>query len=258
MKKNRRKKNWDDLNLLGLFVIMGFSIIGLAKKFQSVVLNISNWASKNKFKTKIFIGVIQTIIALLGIGIGKNFHDMGYHFSINSSYLFSGTLLLAIIALIKQKRTNKSEPLKLYFRNKIAKATIALSSLMLMTVIGNNIGNNNPTNSPIGYMIEKNHFGLIDKQNNTSSQFISSDIVEKESKIDNAALIALYAFLGVLMAVVLMALTCAVWCWAILSAEVGVVVIAVVATIFMVLLAIYVISAMRRSIDKNAASQAPG
>jgi len=255
IKKNRKKKNWDDFYLIGLFSIIGFSIIGLAKKFQSIVLNISNWASKNKLKTKILIGVLQTGIALLGIGIGTNLNDLGYNFSTNSSYLFSGTLLLAIIALVKQKRASKLEPLKWLFRNKIAQATIALSSLMLMTVIGNNVGTNNPTNSSIGYIIEKNHFGLIEKKNTAISQYDSSIVKEKEARIDKAALVGLYLFLAILMAIVLMALTCVVWCWAILSAEVGVLVIAVIATIFMVLLAIYAISSMRRSIDKNEASK---
>lgn len=227
-------------------------MIGLTKKFHSIVLSISNWASKNKFKTKILIGILQTGIALSGIGIGTNLNDLGFTFSANASYLFSGTFLLAVIALIKQKRASKSEPLKSFFRNKIAQAIIALSSLMLMTVVGNNIGRNNPTNSPVGYIIEKNHFGLIEKKCTTDN---SSVAIEKEAKIDKAALVALYVFLAILMGIILMALTCAVWCWAILSAEVGVIAIAVIATIFMILLAIYVISSMRRSIDKNEAAQ---
>lgn len=257
IKKNRKKKNWDDFYLIGLFAIIGLSTIVLAKKFQYIILSISNWASKNKFKTKVLIGILQTGIALLGIGIGTNLNDLGYTFSTNSSYLFSGILLLAIITLIKQKKASRSEPLKSFFRNKMTQAAIALSSLMLMTVVGNNIGMNNPTDSPVGYIIEKNHFGLIDKENTSSSHYDSIATTEKETRIDKATLVALYVFLAILMAIVLMALTCAVWCWAVLSAEVGVIVIAVVATIFMVLLAIYVISSMRRSIDKNEASETP-
>lgn len=257
IKKIKRKKKWDDFYLIGLFAIIGLSIIGLAKKFQSVVLSISNWASKNKLKTKALIGILQTGIALLGIGIGGNLNDLGYSFSANLSYLFSGTLLFALIVLIKQKKSSNNEPLKFFFRNKMAHATIALSSLMLMSVIGNNIGMSNPTNSPIGYMIEKNHFGLLEKRTSDSNHIVATFATEKDSKIDKAALVALYVFLAILMALVLMGLTCAVWCWAILSSEIGVLAIAFIATIFMILLAIYVISSMRRSIDKNEASKTP-
>lgn len=92
---------------------------------------------------------------------------------------------------------------------------------------------------------------MLEKHTSKTVDFEETQSIKKEAKIEKEGLIALYVFLSILMALVLIALTCAVWCWAIIGGEVIVVILAVVATICFILLSIFVISSMRRSIDER-------
>ena len=251
----KKKNSWDDFYLYGLAGFIGLSIFTFVKKFKIVILKISTWAAKNKKKSQVFIGMIQTTFAVLGVFIGKEFHDLGYDFSSDNSYIFTGLLFIGVILLIRQKISSTKELLKSFFRQKMMHLTIALSSLMLMTVVGNNLGTNNPSKSLAGYLFEKIHIVKLERQKSKVEYSESKTSADKKSRSEKGALVGLYTFLAILMGIVLMGLTCAVWCWAIISAEVGILAIAVVATIAMILLSIFVISAMRRSIDENEASK---
>lgn len=215
--QNKKKNGSDDGYLFGLAALMGLSMFGLLRAFKLTALKLSNWAARNKTKTKVLIGSIQIVYASLGIAIGKSLHDMGYEFSNGSNYVFSGIFLLGIISLFLQKVSSKTDLIKSFFRSKMIHMLIAVSSLMMMAIIGNKVGQNNPTNSPAGYVIEKIHNQSVDRDN--AGLYTSENTVVKEKRhtLSGDGTVGGYIALTIVLGIVLGILCCVFWCWALLA-----------------------------------------
>jgi hypothetical protein len=133
---------------------MAISIIGGIKANKRWVMKMTRWAKANPKKAQVFISVIQIALLLLGIITGFNLKELGYEFSNTSVYIFTA-IMAAGFAYVPffPKRSTIAIPQQVD-KKRFAFMAIALSSVILMAIAGNRIGDIYP-DSPVTHILGK-------------------------------------------------------------------------------------------------------
>ena len=128
--------------------LMALAIMGTIHCNPSRVIKITRWAKANPKKTQVFITVLQLTLMALGIFVGNNFKELGYKLSDTTAYVFTAIIVIGFLSVpFLPKRDTIAIPKKLN-RHRLAFMGIALSSFVMMVLLGNRIGDHYP-NSPI-------------------------------------------------------------------------------------------------------------
>lgn len=135
-------------------LLMGLSIIGGIRSNKKWVMKMTRWAKANPGKAQVYISIIQITLLLLGIITGYNLKELGYEFSNTSVYIFTAIMAsgFAYVPFLP-KRSIIAIPQQLE-KNRFAFMSIALSSVVLMAIAGNRIGDLYP-DSPVTHILEK-------------------------------------------------------------------------------------------------------
>ncbi len=161
--------------------IMALAIFGGIKYNKKKVLKITRWAKTNPIKTQVFISIIQILLLLLAINTGYNLKELNYEFSNITAYIFTGILFIGFASIpFFPKRRTIAIP-KNVDKNRFAYLSIALSSVILMAIIGNRIGDIYP-NSPITQALEKIDQTIFPEDVNSTIEFDESQIGQLQSK----------------------------------------------------------------------------
>lgn len=160
--------------------IMTLSILAGIKYNKKRVLKITRWAKANPKKAQVFISIIQLILLFFAINTGYNLKELGFEFSNSTAYIFSGIMLVgfAFIPFLPKRSTfaiqNRLD------KNRFAYLSITLSSVILMAITGNRIGDNYP-NSPITNALEKIDQSIFPEYINSTIEFDESQIGQLHS-----------------------------------------------------------------------------
>ena len=120
-------------------VLMAVIIIGVIQHYRSRVIRITRWAKANPKKTQVAITVLQMALMVLGIIAGKNFREMGYEFSEITALVFTTIIIIGFASLPFLPKRNRVPIPQEVNKNRLSYLAIALSSFVMMAMVGNRI-----------------------------------------------------------------------------------------------------------------------
>ena len=136
-------------------VFIGLVTMGLLRGNRSTAMKVTRWAKANPKKTRRLIAAIQLALMGLGLSTGHNLKELGYELSDTMTYVFGAVMLLSFLSLPFKAKQNTVAMPKQVNRNRLGFLAVALASLMVMVGVGNKIGGNESSNTPLGYVINK-------------------------------------------------------------------------------------------------------
>lgn len=161
--------------------IMTLAVLAGIKYNKKKVLKITRWAKANPKKAQVFITIIQLILLIIAINTGYNLKELGYEFSNLTAYIFLGIMIIGFAAVpFLPKRSTIAIQNKVD-KNRFAYLSIALSSVILMAITGNRIGDFYP-NSPISTALERIDQTLFPEDINSTIEFDESQIGQLQSE----------------------------------------------------------------------------
>ncbi|MFK7786530.1 MAG: hypothetical protein AB8B56_15525 [Crocinitomicaceae bacterium] len=201
-------------------VLLGFGVVRNKKK----AVHISNWAKNNKWKSIGLIVLIKMSLAAAGLYAGKMMFDSGLYMSSATNYSLLSVAGLAALSYPKRKAISGFFKHS-YLRQKMHDLVLALTGVMLMVSMGNQLPQNPTMLAPInkvffsGDTVERNVSAQKGIQNASTftGEYSEPTISLKSSESEKSTGIqVLLTILSVLVAlallVLLLVLVCSLSC----------------------------------------------
>lgn len=171
--EKKKRKNGDRLLYL-VASLMGIAIIGLTRLFRPMTTRITRWAKANPKTTQGVIAGIHVPLLALGVMNGHNLYEMGYDTSNTMMYTFGATTALGLLlSPLKRNREPISLPRKVNMQ-RLAFASLTISSLMMMVGLGSRIHQNYPdsTFTKVVHSIDQSTFSYSSDPSTNSDKIL--------------------------------------------------------------------------------------
>lgn len=201
---NKRKTIGD--YLLGIVTaIAGISVFGLLRMKRKRTFKITEWAKRNKWKSRFIIGGIQTLLGTVGILTGFEMSETGFSLSDNTEFLYGGLMSAGFLSLLRKKESFIL--LNSFDRMKLGHILIGTAFFATTVGVGYKLSENRQQNTPLGTIMENTNFSEYSNVNTSMKTAFSAST---ESEV--GWLIFLYVILTLLLIAGLAVLSCAAFC----------------------------------------------
>jgi hypothetical protein len=124
--------------------LMALTIMAAIYRNRTRVIKMTRWSKANPGKAQLLITGLQIVLMALGIIAGNNLKELGYEFSNTTTFVFTAILVIGFfcVPFLPQRKTIVLP--KQVNRQRFAFMSIALSSFVLMVVLGNRLQDKYP------------------------------------------------------------------------------------------------------------------
>ncbi|MCX6182848.1 MAG: hypothetical protein NT150_13070 [Bacteroidetes bacterium] len=201
-----KSKSGDNVIYLSA-IAMSLAVIALYKSRKKQLAKLTRWAKANPRKAQGLIATLQLGLSGLALYSGYNLRQLGFHLSSNANYLWLSLSAAGFLATpFLAKKANITLPKTLNF-NRLKFLGITISSLMLLTNLGNTINTTHPTSflaKTLSYADQS-----IVKPESKQSNTTTIDKTESQNKHTRLMLSAGMCVAAVLLTLVLLIPLCA-------------------------------------------------
>lgn len=155
--KNKSENKNGDVLLLLSSVLIVLSTMGLIRTNRRRVTRLTRWAKANPKKTQGLIAALQLPLLALAFYSGHNLKELGYNFSDTATAIFAGITALGFLSVPFRAKQNTITLPKVLNRQRLGYLGITLSSLMMVTSIGNNFATSYPLSPVTHTLLELDH-----------------------------------------------------------------------------------------------------